>query len=1190
MKRRCLFFVLPLLAVPFAAGCNSTPVTPVVVSLSGIAVSGDVKTAYTAGESFDKTNLVVTAQYSDGSTKKVTDYTISPSGALEVGNTKVTVSYTESGSTKTADIAITVSAPQGEITAIAIEGDMTKKAYTVGEQWDAAGLKVVATYEGGTKADLQSSAYELSFNPTAPALEVTSVSVKAKLVAGSELESEAKVVDGITVSKPAITTITPEEAKALMDKAGEGVVVEPEQYVKGVVAAGATYNETYNQYSGTFEGSDVKFQATDVDSIAGGVDISGYEIIVKGYPELYQGQYKVCYLPAAASPTGSKYNPTLISAEAPASIVSIAVEGDMTNKTYTGGDLWNFEGLSVKATYSDQSEAVLEADKYTFAADPSVPTVGGTSVSVTATLKADTSIVSAAKVIDGITVNAPTKVITKIAIEGDMTKKAYKVGDAWDYSGLTIKATYDIGEPETISSDLVSFTADPTAPATDTTSVSVTAALLADPTIVSSAKEVTGISVVVPVTGITGSSNKTVFVGEDWTCDCVVTPNDATEKGLTYKSNAETIATVSETGVIHGVAKGSAQITVTSVADSTITKTVYITVDEPALELPSSTSDEMARLVAGVDLEDGEQAYIATANSEKRFTTGVQSGNNVPVVEASVESDKLVVGSLSEKYTIVKNADNSYSFKTSDNKYLAATGGTSKNYLKVQDTIDSKAKFNITVEDGYSTIVCVDADTVGNTMAFNSSNNIVSCYKPSTAANYPKLAIYHKAAVSIKTVDSIDGPTELEQNSTPLVENYSANVTYTDETTGKVAVDSIDVDTTVLGATTATAHVGELTKDFDVTIVSPATPEHAGTEADPYTGEDAALVASKLAKGGVTTDSFYIRGEVQSFVETFNPSYGNYSFKIESDFICWRMKNGSEKAKFAEGDIEVGDTVTVYAQIQKFSDGKLETKDGYVTNVSKPAAPTISSIAIDGDMTKKTYEVGDSWDFSGLTITATYSDTTSKTIDSNLVTFAGTPAAPEKDETTVSVVATLKADTSIASPAKEITGLKVTEPVSTSITLAGSGGHATTDSSVVLESLAKVKAGISYNVSKVAYDWTLSGVNDLTDLVGTKAYAGHNGSIKFGSGSADGTLALTIPSTKKITSVVIDCYTKSGSDTYLSCSGSTTAEQTISGDSTVQKTFAFDGTANSFTITGGKHLSSGNIVLWITSIVINYAV
>ena len=126
------------------------------------------------------------------------------------------------------------------------------------------------------------------------------------------------------------------------------------------------------------------------------------------------------------------------------------------------------------------------------------------------------------------------------------------------------------------------------------------------------------------------------------------------------------------------------------------------------------------------------------------------------------------------------------------------------------------------------------------------------------------------------------------------------------------------------------------------------TPTHAGTEIDPYSGADAYGIASELSSGSVTPSSYYIQGMVQSFEETFNPTYGNYSFKIEDNFICWRLKKGSSQVKFNTGDIEIGDTVLMYCKIQNYN-GKPETKEGYVVSVTKPTVETTWTVTFDGN-------------------------------------------------------------------------------------------------------------------------------------------------------------------------------------------------------------------------------------------------
>lgn len=103
------------------AGSAPTLLTPAEVlaiitgkKVSSIAITtAPTKTTYTAGETFDTTGMVVTATYEDTTSKAVTGYTFTPSGALATTDETVTISYTEGGATKTATQAITVNAAQG---------------------------------------------------------------------------------------------------------------------------------------------------------------------------------------------------------------------------------------------------------------------------------------------------------------------------------------------------------------------------------------------------------------------------------------------------------------------------------------------------------------------------------------------------------------------------------------------------------------------------------------------------------------------------------------------------------------------------------------------------------------------------------------------------------------------------------------------------------------------------------------------------------------------------------------------------------------------------------------------------------------------------------------------------------------------------------------------------------------------
>ena len=82
----------------------------------------------------------------------------------------------------------------------------------------------------------------------------------------------------------------------------------------------------------------------------------------------------------------------------------------------------------------------------------------------------------------------------------------------------------------------------------------------------------------VDVTGVLVSpTSKSITVGDDFTLVPTVAPYNATDKAVTWSSSDDLVCTVSDSGVIHGVASGTATITVTT-HDGNFTATCSVTV------------------------------------------------------------------------------------------------------------------------------------------------------------------------------------------------------------------------------------------------------------------------------------------------------------------------------------------------------------------------------------------------------------------------------------------------------------------------------------------------------------------------------------------------------------------------------------------------------------------------------------
>ena len=115
------------------------------------------KTSYIVNECFDKTGLVVDAVYKQTwndehvtyRTEYNTTYDVDTSTELTLMDTKVIVSKTDKGITKTTDVAITVADEivNTELDSISIANHADKLSYIKGESFDKTGLVVDAVYK-----------------------------------------------------------------------------------------------------------------------------------------------------------------------------------------------------------------------------------------------------------------------------------------------------------------------------------------------------------------------------------------------------------------------------------------------------------------------------------------------------------------------------------------------------------------------------------------------------------------------------------------------------------------------------------------------------------------------------------------------------------------------------------------------------------------------------------------------------------------------------------------------------------------------------------------------------------------------------------------------------------------------------------------------------------------------------------
>ena len=147
MKKTLFAALLLLVCVLLCVSCTQPAAQnePTLVSLK--ITRSPEKTAYTAGESFEKAGMVVVGVYSDGEEKEITAYTVNKT-VLTGEDTDVTISY--KGITVVQPITVSAASVEKTAVSIAVQTPPAKVAYTAGEPFDKTGMVVVLQYSDGS--------------------------------------------------------------------------------------------------------------------------------------------------------------------------------------------------------------------------------------------------------------------------------------------------------------------------------------------------------------------------------------------------------------------------------------------------------------------------------------------------------------------------------------------------------------------------------------------------------------------------------------------------------------------------------------------------------------------------------------------------------------------------------------------------------------------------------------------------------------------------------------------------------------------------------------------------------------------------------------------------------------------------------------------------------------------------------
>ena len=392
---------------------------------------------------------------------------------------------------------------------------------------------------------------------------------------------------------------------------------------------------------------------------------------------------------------------------------------------------------------------------------------------------------------------------------------------------------------------------------------------------------------VVSVTGVSlNESSITLDVGGSKTLAATVTPENATNKKVRWTSDNETVATVSEDGVVTAVAGGTAVITATT-HDGLFTATCTVTVNAPDAP-PTITTDTLP------DGKVGEAySHTLTATGTAPITWSVDGG--LP-------------------------ADLSLNVNTGEISGTPTADGTAKFTVKATNSAGSNTKeLSITIAKAAPAEFTISVKTDGNGTASASPDKAVAgteitlTAKPVEGYRFKEWEVM-SGNVTIKD-DKFTMPDSnveikaiFEEDAPPTPTEYTVTVTSGGNGTASASPAKAATGTEI--TLTATPKTGYHLKEWDVE--SPAglvitnnkfTMPSANVEIKAIFEEDAAPAPTNPAKPSISVTGTYTYNgsEHTATVSGYDPATMDISGNTATDAGDYTVRVTSKTGRWADG-------------------------------------------------------------------------------------------------------------------------------------------------------------------------------------------------------------------------------------------------------------------------------------------------
>ena len=532
----------------------------------------------------------------------------------------------------------------------------------------------------------------------------------------------------------------------------------------------------------------------------------------------------------------------------------------------------------------------------------------------------------------------------------------------------------------------------------------------------------------IPVTGVSLASTLSVQEGSTETLTATVSPNNATIKDITWSSEDESIATVSSTGVVTGVAAGTTTIWATSDYDNTKKASCTVTVTaasdtRTAVNLTGFSANQTTLVVGGT-------TNTTATNDQNGWTAAYTYGSDNTDV-ATVDANGVITAVAKGSATITC----SLNVNPSDANYKAGL----TNSMTVDITV-TKPFHTVTfsVNGNTSRTASVEEDeliTFPTNIPDENGKKFMGWYTEAYTNATTSPAYVNTATTTMGNSNVTyyavfaDGTTTYSETETETSTLAYDTWTYEGTTTNKSGYRLFAENAYIVSGTFDLSSLKEVDvyagtygtiSDNDkkkVSVVAGQTTWGTATLSTNSQSTKNEITSSVslsgngqlhiVAGGGDGSNTGIRISQVDIITKKATTTYGNYCTSVVLTYSVTYDGNGNTSGSVPTDNAAYtsGQSVTVAGNTGSlaktgYAFGGWNTQaDGLGTNYAANATfnitanttlyakwnvKTITGLSYTGTPTKTTYSAGESFDPTGLTVTATYNDASQEDVTASV--------------------------------------------------------------------------------------------------------------------------------------------------------------------------------------------------------------